>query len=251
MSDLVFLAHGGEGATWQALVTTIAIGLVVVTLLVIAGRVRLETPGDLVLPLAAVAILASLSPVLAATLSDFVGYAIPVGLVLLVGLVLAASTPLELTPKSPLTAAVIVLAAAGAWLFASDLNATLHPLPDALPLADDAVVTVVAPGEGERVEAGDVTVAVRVDGATIGPGALPDAEAPDDPEELGTLRLYLDGVEISTPPEQDCTVASPCTEVSWTLDLDPGSHTLIVEFLRHDGAPLTPAVFDRATFDAG
>lgn len=250
MSDLVFLAHAGEGATWQALVTTIAIGLAIVTVLAVVGRVRLGSPGDLILPLAAVAILASLSPALAATLSDFVGYAIPAGVVLLAGLVLAAATPLELTPSAPLTIVVVVLAAAGAWLFAPDLNASLHPLPDTLPLADDATVTVTSPADGTRVDAGDATVTVRVDGATIGPGALPDGEAPEDPEQLGTLRLFLDGVEISGPPHEQCTVDAPCTEVSWTLALDPGSHTLIVEFLRHDGVPLTPAVFDRVTFDA-
>jgi len=83
------IAHAGAGATWQALLSTVSIGLVLVLVLVLLDKVTLEQPGDLVLPVAAVAIVSSLAPVVSGALSDIVGYATPVGAVVLIGLVLS------------------------------------------------------------------------------------------------------------------------------------------------------------------
>ena len=38
--------------------------------------------------------------------------------------------------------------------------------------------------------------------------------------------------------------------VSWDLDVSTGAHTVIVEFLRADGVPLAPAIFDRIALTA-
>ena len=90
------LAHAGEGAGWQALVTVLAAGVAVVFVLVAVGRITLDEPGDLILPLAGVAIVSSLAPMLSDTLSDAVTWTLPAGAVLLVGLLLAAFTRLDL-----------------------------------------------------------------------------------------------------------------------------------------------------------
>lgn len=242
------LAHAGEGATWQALVTAIAIGLAVVFVLAVAGRITLRSMGDLVLPLAAVAILSSLAPLLSATLSDWAGYAVPAGLVLLLALVLAAGSKLELGWTSPLAIAAVVLAVAGALLLGNDLNREWHPQAPELPLSDDAELTIAEPEDGATVPAGDLTVRIELSGATAGPPDLDPGELPDDPEELGRVRLFVDGVDAGLTPQETCTVDAPCTTVTYVVpDLEPGSHSIIAEFVRGDGVPLAPSVFDRAT----
>lgn len=242
------LAHAGEGATWQALLTTIAIGIGVVLLLAVAGRIRIESMGDLVLPLAAVAILSSLAPIASATLSDWVGWAVPVGLVALLALVLAAGTGLRLGWTSPLAVAAIVLAVAGSLLLGPDLNREWHPPATTLPLSDDATLTIVEPEDGATVSGDEVVVRIEMTGATIGPPREPGEDLPDDPEELGRVRLFVDGMEADASPEETCTADEPCTSVTYRLgDLEPGSHSLIAEFVRGDGVPLAPSVFDRVS----
>lgn len=242
------LAHAGEGATWQALLTTIAIGIGVVFLLTVAGRIPVGNMGDLVLPLAAVAILSSLSPVAAATLSDWVGWAVPVGLVALLALVLAAGTELGLTWTSPLAIGAIVVAAAGSVLLGPELNREWHPPAPTLPLSDDAELTIVEPEDGATLPGDEVVVRIDLSGATVGPPRDPGADVPEDPEELGRVRLFLDGMEAGVPPEETCTAEDPCTSLTYRLtDLEPGSHSLIAEFVRADGVPLAPSVFDRAS----
>jgi hypothetical protein len=249
LAPVTFLAHAGEGASWQALLTTISLGLVVVLVLVLLGRIRLESPGDLILPLAAVAIVSSLAPTVSATLSDWVGWAFPIGVVVLVGLVVAAATPLTLGWTTPLTLAVVLLAAGGSVGLHDSLSRAWHPTPETLPLADDGEVTIASPSDDSTVPAGDVDVVIEVTGATVGPGGTLDSP-PDDPEELGRLRVFLDGVEVATPAAETCTVEQPCTTLTYPLELDPGAHNVIVEYLRHDGIPLSPAVFDRVTVEA-
>lgn len=249
-----FLAHAGPGATWQALLTTVAIGLGIVLVLVVVGTITLREPGDLILPLAAVAILSSFAPLLSATLSDWVGWAVPPAVLVLVLLVVAASTSVDLhrsAANAPaILLAVVVLGALASWAVGDDLNRAWHPTEGTLPLADDGTVTIQAPVDGAEVPAGPVTVEVTLTGATVGPDDLAPDDVPDDPEELGRLRLFVDGVEVDTPIGESCTVEAPCTEVSWDLDLAPGAHTLIVEFVRHDGVPLAPAIFDRRSLTA-
>lgn len=244
--QLVPLAHAGEGATWQALLTTIALGLGIVFVLVLLDWIELTSMGDLVLPLAAVAILSSLSPALSESLSDWVGWAAPAGLVALLALVLAAGTDLEIGWTSPLAIGAVVLAVAGSLLLGSDLNNQWHATAPTLPLSDDATLTIVEPEDQATVSGDTLVVRIELEGGTVGPGDLTEDELPDDPEELGRVRLFVDGTEPGASPEEDCTVESPCTTLTYRLeDVAAGAHSIIAEFVRGDGVPLAPSVFDR------
>ena len=251
VTDVLFIAHAGAGATWQALVATIGIGLVVVFLLAAAGRLELESLGDLVLPLAAVAILSSLAPTASDVLSDWVGYAAAAGLVSLAALTFAARPGVSLHWSRPLAIGTAVAAAAAAVWLGPQLNLAWHPRTPTLPLADDAAVAIAAPTDGGTVDGDDVTVSVELDGATAVSGFPSAGRVPDDPEDRGRLRLFLDGREVTADPVEECTEEEPCDNMTYVLgDVGPGPHTLIVEFVRADGVPLAPSVFDRVTFEA-
>jgi len=240
----VMLAHAGPGSTWQAMVVVISACLAVCVMLAAAGRIQVDEPGDLLVPLAGSAVVGSLGILGHVLISDAVGFAIPVGVAALVALLLAAFTPLELTPVSPLTLGSLALAIVGTVLLWQPLTIALHPPPDMLPLRDDSVVTIVSPEDGEQVAAGEVPVTVAVTGGSIGPvvSALQDLTL--DPEEAGTLSVFVDGDRI--PVDWDgCTVTDPCDEVTVAVPMDAGERALAVEFLRGDGTPFAPTVIDR------
>jgi hypothetical protein len=244
------LAHAGPGSTWQSLVTAVALGLAVIAVLVVAGRIRLGSVDDLILPLAAVAILSSLAPLADYWLSDWIGWTLPLGVVVLVSLVLALTTPLELTPTSPLTIGMVVVAAVSAAVLYAPLTRTLHPPADFLPLSSDAEVRILVPEEGSSIEAGTVEVSVAVVGGSIGPGGLDLDELPADPEEAGDLTVFLDDERVEVDYLEDCTLDDPCTTVTFPLEVEAGERQLTVEFTRGDGTPLAPFVADRVTFEA-
>jgi hypothetical protein len=244
------LAHAGPGSTWQSLVTAVALGLAVIAVLVVAGRIRLGSVDDLVLPLAAVAILSSLAPLADYWLSDWIGWTLPLGVVVLVSLLLALTTPLELTPTAPLTIGMVVAAAVSAAVLYAPLTRTLHPPADFLPSSSDAEVRILVPEEGSSIEAGTLEVSVAVVGGSIGPGGLDLEDLPADPEEAGDLTVLLDGDRVEVDYLEDCTVAVPCTTVTFPLEVEAGERQLTVEFTRGDGTPLAPFVADRVTFEA-
>lgn len=130
----VLLAHAGEGATWQALLTVIAVGMLVLFVLALVGKLRLDTPGDLTLPIAAVAVIASLAPVAGDPVSDAAPWAVPAGVVLLVSLVVAAATSRQLSVRSPLVIATVVLAVAASLALAPLLVDAWYPDDPALAL---------------------------------------------------------------------------------------------------------------------
>lgn len=123
----VLLAHAGEGASWQALLTVISAGMLVLFVLAVIGRLQLETPGDLTLPIAAVAVLASLAPVAGDPVSDAAPWAVPAGVVLLGALVVAATTSRRLTLTSPLTIGAVVLAVVASLALAPMLVDAWYP----------------------------------------------------------------------------------------------------------------------------
>jgi hypothetical protein len=245
------VAHAGPGSTWQALVSAVALGVAVIGLLAVLGRVRLTSFDDLILPLAAVAMLARLAPLADYWLSDWIGWALPLGVTVLVGLLLTLTTPLELTPTSPLTIGVVALAVVSMVVLHRPLTLALHPPPDYLPLATDAEVRILVPEDGSVIEAGTLEVSVAVTGGTIGPGDLDDSELPTDPEEAGDLVVMLDDERVEVDPLEDCTVAEPCTTVTFPLEVEAGERRLSVEFTRGDGTPLAPFVADRVHFEVG
>lgn len=127
----VTLAHAGPGASWQALVTTMSLGLVVVFLLAVAGRIPLRDGNDLVLPVAVVAILSAAAPVLSGALSDMIGWAFPAGVVALLGMAVATYSPWDLTVRSELTYGTLVVALVAALALQGPLTAAWHPPEDA------------------------------------------------------------------------------------------------------------------------
>jgi hypothetical protein len=248
-SPTTLLAHAGPGSTWQALVSAVALGLTVVAILAVVGRVQLRSFDDLVLPVAAVAILSSLAPLADYWLSDWIGWTLPLGIVVVLGLGLALATPLELTATSPLTIGMVAVGAVSMLFLYRPLTVALHPPADFLPMATDATIEILVPEEGASIEAGTLEVSVAVAGGSIGPGDLTEDELPGDPEEAGDLAVFLDDERIEVDYLEDCTVADPCTTVTFPIEVEAGERRLSIEFTRGDGTPLAPFVADRVTFE--
>jgi hypothetical protein len=238
------LAHAGPGSTWQAMLVVVALGLTVVVVLAVLGRVVVDRLDDLVLPLAAVAIVSSLAPLGDEWLSDWIGWAFPVGVVMLLALLLTATTPLELAPHGVLAYAAAGLAVAGAVVLHQPLTIAWHPPPDLLPAQGDAEVAILAPSDGETLPAGTTTVEVAITGGSIGPGGLAFEDLPADFEEAGALDVTLDGDRVPVELEQTCTRDEPCSRVSFPVELPAGEARLRVEFTRGDGMPFAPANTD-------
>jgi hypothetical protein len=244
------LAHAGAGATWQSLLVVVALGLTVVVLLAVLGKVTLEQPDDLVLPLAGVAIVSSLAPLGSYWLSDWIGWAFPLGVVMLATVLLTALTSVELTPSSPVTYGALALGVASAAVLYAPITRAWHPPPDFLPLAEDVEVAITAPGDGDEVPAGTVEVTVTVTDGSVQPDLVALDQLPDDPEEAGYLAVAVDGEVVRAAFAEDCTVDTPCTEVTFPVTVAPGDRRLVVEFRRGDGVPMTPLVTDAVSFTA-
>jgi hypothetical protein len=246
------LAHAGPGSTWQAMVTVVALGLAVVVVLVALGRVELDAPGDLILPLAAVAILSSLAPLGDRWLSDWVGWAFPVGAVSLLVLLLAAFTPLGLAPDGVLLYAALGLAVAGAVVLYRPLTVAWHPPPDYLPEAGGTSIVILEPPDGAELGEGEVSVEVEVAAGSIGAGGIPFDDLPADQAEAGTLEVTVAGERVEVELDQECTRRAPCEQASFPVELPAGGEVAIrVEFLRGDGMPFSPAVSDRVELVVG
>lgn len=242
------LAHAGEGATWQALLTLLSLGLVVVLALAVAGVLTLEEPGDLILPLAGTAVLASLSGATSSVLSDWVGWAFPLGVVALVALVLAATSPLRLGLASPLTAVAVVVGAGAALALQGPITRAWHPQEIGLASAaiDDLQVEVVEPADGATVDTGPVDIVVRASGGSLGEGFVDEGEGPDDPEEQVGVTITLvplasgQGSSQVGDPQQDCT--DGCDEATYTVEIpEPGEWTIFVEAKTADARSFTRA----------
>lgn len=235
---LPLLGHSGAGSTWQALLVLASFGTIAIFLAAAVGKLTLDEPGDLVLPLAGTAVLASLSGATSATLSDLVGWFFPFGLAALVAVVLAASTSLSLKPTTPLALGAVVVALVAAFTLHTTIEDAWHPGETGLGAAwSDVELTLVAPVDGDTVSVGPVEVVVAVTGGTIGPGV--SQTAPDDPEQLGIVRVFVDGRQATASdgsgvaPQEDCT--SGCTQATYLLDLTLGVPVLSLEFLSADG----------------
>lgn len=228
------LAHAGEGATWQALLALLSFGLVAVVLLVVARLVTVDEPGDLILPLAGAAVLASLSGATSEVLSDTVGWAFPIGVVALVALLVAALTPLELSLTSPLLIAAVVVGAVAALVLQGPIVRAWHP-DEVLEVAavDDLEVTIASPQDGATVPGGTIEVEVRVTGGTIGDGPVEPVAAPDDPEQGIVINLTAAGGSATTQigdPLEDCS--DGCEQATYEVTLDEsGRWDLYIEAL--------------------
>lgn len=255
---LPLLGHAGAGATWQALLVLASFGIIAVFLLAVAGRLTLDEPGDLVLPLAASAVLASLSGATAGWLSDWVGWWFPFGVAALVAVVVAASTSLSLGVTSPLAIGAVVVGVVAAFTLHTTIEGAWHPTGSGVGARwTDASLALVSPTEGDTVEVGTVDIVVAVTGGTIGPGP---AAAGADSEEGGIVRVFVDGRLITAAdgeamvPSENC--AGGCVQATYPVDLTLGVHVISLEFLTADGQSFdTPAgqspTIQIATVEAG
>ena len=255
LSPLV--AHAGAGSTWQSMMVVAGVVLTGFVLAAGIGRIRVQGADDLVVPLATTAIVSSLGTIADELLSDGIGWALPLAVVSLLALVLAALTDLDLRFPSPLPMGALALGGVAAVVLYAPLTLALHPPGEQLPLRDDAAITIVEPVDGGSVD-GPVAVTIDVTGGSLGPGGVELAALPDDPEEAGTLSVAIEEVrDDDTPTQQQlldvdyapsCTVDDPCERVSFDVAPGPGTYELTVEFVRGDGVPLAPFVRDRITF---
>ena len=253
------LAHAGAGAAWQALLTLVSLGVAVVAVLVVARVIRLDSPGDLVLPLAGTAVLASLTGTVSNVLSDWVGWAFPLGVVALAAVLLWATTSLSSAPTSPVTISLAVLAAVAATLLQGPIVRAWHPVQIGPPAAarDDLQVKITAPADGARVATGDVPVTVAVTGGTIGNGFSPGQPLADDPEQLVGITLTAvsdttgESTAVAGMSAADCT--GGCDIATFEVPLaTPGDWTIFIEAKTSDarsftGGTATGAVTDRVT----
>jgi hypothetical protein len=243
------------------MVVVAAVVLAGAVLAAAAGRLTITRLDDVVVPFATAAMLSSVGLLAHEWLSDAIAWALPVGVVAAVTLVLAALTPLDLRLPAPLPMGAMALASVGAVVLHAPLTVALHPPAELLPLADDAEVAILDPSDEDVVAGPTVEVSVAVTGGTIGPGTVDLGDLPADPEEAGDLAVALAAVQDDgtiAPQERvavtyaaTCTVAAPCSQVTFPLEVAPGTWRLMVEFTRGDGTPLAPYVRDTVVFTAG
>lgn len=244
----LLLAHAGAGATWQALLTLLSLGLVVVFLLAVADVVTLDEPGDLILPLAGTAVLASLSGATSSVLSDWVGWAFPLGVTALLALVAATASPLRLGVATPLVVVAVVVGVGASLLLQGPLTRAWHPQQIGPPAAaiDDLQVEIVEPADGGTVSTGPVDVVVRATGGSLGEGFVDEAEAPADPEEQVGVTITLVPLESGQgssqvgDPQEDCSTG--CEQATYTVEIpEPGEWTVYVEAKAADRRSFTRA----------
>lgn len=241
------LAHeGGSGSAWLGIATVAAVAVAVLFVLAVLDRVQLDGAGDLLLPLAAVVLVAGLGGSLGDAVADRAPIAVPVLVVLGVAVVVAASTDLVLRPTSPLAVGAVVLAVVAAVVAGPWLEQQFFPAPEALPTAQDAVVDL-AVVEGPDAQ-GVVRVEVSVSGGSLGVAVA--TERPDDLEE-GMLPRFVAGPAFVLPLDQPTDCDPTCTSATYGLQLpevDGGlPDRVTVELLTAHQLPFAPPV--RATVD--
>lgn len=110
------LAHAGGTGALLTLVTLLALGVTVVFVGAAVGWIPVRSGDDLVLPLAAVAVVSSASPLAGDLLSDVAAPAAIVGAVLLLTLLACALGPLDIRRTAVAAGAVALAIVAAALL---------------------------------------------------------------------------------------------------------------------------------------
>ena len=244
------LAHiGSPNNPWIGVMTVSAWVLLVVFALVVADRIELEAPGDLLLPLAAVVLVAGLTGSLGDVINDQGPWAVPAGLVVLIALLWAAFGDLDLTWGARSTYLVIGAAVVAAVALYAPLEGLWFPTGEddqPLPALEDAEVAaeVVEPLD----EDGTVVVRVTLDSATFGDNT--GGERPTDPETGLTPRFQVGPVYLTPPVPEECVEQEACTQADFELTLPSGFVTdppesLVVELLTADRKPFAPPLQTR------
>lgn len=255
MSTFVpLLAHiGSPNNPWIGVMTVSAWVLLVVFALHVARRLELDSPGDLLLPLAAVVLVAGLTGSLGDVINDQGPWAVPAGLVVLVALLWAAFGDVDFAWGQRRTFAVLGVAVVAAAALYTPLENLWFPTGAddvLLPIPDDAEVAaeVVEPLDDQ----GRFAVRVTLRGATFNDNQT--VAQGDDPEE-GVLAKFPVGPIVLNPPiPADCAAQEQCTEAVFELTLPPGitddpPADLEVELLTADGLPFAPPVLARYSLE--
>jgi hypothetical protein len=249
VSTLVpLLAHGGSpNNPWIGVMTVSAWVLLAIFALHVARRLELDAPGDLLLPLAAVVLIAGLTGSLGDTISDQGPWAVPAGLVVLVALVWAAFGDVDFAWGQRRTFAVLGIAVVAAAALYSPLEDLWFPTDDAdevlLPVPDDVEVAaeVVEPLDDE----GRFAVRVTLQGASFNDNQT--VTGGDDPEEGVVPKFPVGSVVLNPTIPEACAAQDRCTEAVFQLTLPPGltddpPSELEVELLTADGRAFAPPV---------
>lgn len=237
------IGHAGPGSTWQAMVVVAGICLTCLTFAAIAGWLRLDGHRDLAGPVVIVTALSSLGLLAHEWISDWIGWGLPLAVLSLAALTLAATTRADLAGVAPFSMAFAALAIVTPVALYQPLTIALHPPAELLPRAGDATISIVEPRDGAEVGT-PFEITVAIGGGGIG---SPAAEFTDeDPEIAGAVRITVDGDHY--PITWDgCSRATPCERLTFPLVLEPGEHRVTVEFTRSDGMPFAPFIADRIT----
>lgn len=254
MSDLLVLGHVlSQDNPWIPLLTVAGIAILVVFVLVATGRITIAEPGDLLLPLASVVLVAGLAGSIANAdwLLDQGPWVVPAALVVLVGLVLAAMTAgVRLGPEAVRSTAVVgVLAAVvGVAAFVPLDRAWFGEEPDVFAVdRGDATVTMtlVEPPD----EDGVLVVEVALVGGTIGDN-VPSAR-PDDPEREMFVKFLLNGQPRFPAVPEACAADPGCTTARFELRhvTDDPLEEVTVELLTADQVPFASSLSATLTGD--
>jgi Domain of unknown function (DUF4399) len=123
----------------------------------------------------------------------------------------------------------------GAGAFAVGGSAGDQPGSDGVVAAPEGIgISITSPTDSDTVPAGEaVEVTVELTGAD-----LTDATTSEDPTE-GHLHIFVDGTIVSMP-------STTTNEV----ELEPGDHTIAVEFTTADHRSFDPRIQDEVTVTA-
>ena len=130
------------------------------------------------------------------------------------------------------TAAALALALAGCGGGSQDGGGGGDSASPGARPASTAHIEIVSPKPGEVIKGDTVTVQVELTGAKLVKRASTDIK-PDE----GHLHIALDGQTISL-----------LAGLQETIDVDPGTHLLEVEFAASDHGPFDPRVITSVTF---
>lgn len=251
MSPFVpLLAHiGSPNNPWIGVMTVSAWVLLAVFALVASKRIQVDEPGDLLLPFAAVVLIAGMTGSLGDAITDQGPWAVPAGLVALGGLLIGAFRDVTYSWSSRRTWGVVGIAVAASALLYAPLDSLWFPTDasgEPLPVLQDARVSaeVVDPLDDQ----GTVRVRVMLENATFGDTTF--GTRPDDPQTELVPRFQVGPVYLTPPIPTECVEADDCVEATFELTLpsslveDPPD-SLVVELLTADGLPFAPPLQTR------
>lgn len=244
------LAHiGSPNNPWIGVMTVSAWVVLLIYVLVVANRIKLDAPGDLLLPLAAVVLVAGLTGSLGDTINDQGPWAVPAGVVALGALLVGAFRDVSFNWSNRRSWGVLGLAAVASIGLYGPLNSLWFPTDasgELLPeLPDAGVAAEVVDPLGDD---GKVRVRVTLDGATFGDTIF--ATRPDDPTRDLVPRFQVGVIYLTPPVPPDCAEADDCAEATFDLTLPPGvaedpPDSFVVELLTADGLPFAPPLQTR------